>query len=231
MIWRVGLAPRRIGTSVAEFQRHWREEHASVASGIPGLRAYLQNHSVLDARGRPVLPHPGFDACSEIAFADLASMDAGFGSPVYQRDVRADEDSLIDKPRFSLLLCHRSVLHADMADTDGVKLVTLMRVHPAAQVSDVLDATGGRYAELARAAGAGRHQQLVPSPQLHAGRPAPVADLVDCLWFGTAEQALEFAYGGPSGEADSVLSGVVFGRERMLATVRVVRALTSEEDR
>lgn len=229
MITRLGLAPRRPGTTFTEFQRHWRDEHGPVALGIPGLRGYVQNHAILDGRGRPLLPYIGFDACSEIVFDDLAGMDAGFASSTYQGEVRADEDGFIDKPRFMMLLCDRVVLGPDDSTPDAVKLLTFMRSHPLTGREQLLELARGRYADLARDAGALRHEQLIPSPEAHAGRQAPNCELVDLLWFDAVESALDFVNGPSGGAAETSLTGAVFGRERLLATVRVVRALPTEE--
>lgn len=217
------MAPRAVGASLADFQRHWREEHAEAAEQIPGLRGYVQNHAVLDDAGLPLLPYPGFDACAETVFDDLTTMDAGFASPQYQQTVRADEDLLIDKPRFFMLLCERNVVYGAGGETDGYKLMTFLRAHPLAGRDELLSIAAGPYAELVRAAGALRHVQLVPSPELHHGRGEPSCDLVDCVWFGDTEQAQAFVNGRAGADADYLLAGRVFGRERLLARARVVR--------
>lgn len=229
MIIRIGMAPRRIGTSFTEFQRHWREEHSAVAQQIPGLRGYVQNHSILDGAGRPLLPYPGFDACAETAFDDLAGMDAAFGSPTYQGAVRADEDLLIDKSRFFLLLCDRVVIDGGGAE-DGIKLMTFMRAHPLVNGDKLRTLASGRYADLVKSAGAIRHVQLIPSLDLHVGRQPPSCELVECVWFETTQHALDFVNGSAGSEADDLLGGKVFGRERLLASARVVRELHTGTD-
>lgn len=225
MITRVGVAPRRAGMSIAQFQQHWRGPHADAALRIPNLRGYVQNHAVLDAAGRPLLPYPGFDACAETVFDDLASMDEGFASATYQRDVRADERELIDGSGFALLLCERRVLDARPAPDDAVKLMTFLRTHPSCPREELLESAAGPYAEQAGTAGALRHEQLVPSAEAHAGRQPMACDLVDCLWFGTAAEALDFVNGERAAQAEQVLAGKVFGRERLLAVAEVVRPL------
>ena len=70
MIIRFGMAPRLPGSSFEAFQKHWMTSHADAAGAIPGLLAYTQNHSVL-VEGKPLLPYPGFDACSELLFESV----------------------------------------------------------------------------------------------------------------------------------------------------------------
>lgn len=224
MITRVGMAPRRSGTSFAEFQQHWLGAHAEAALRIPNLRAYTQNHAVLDPAGRPLLPYPGFDACAETEYDNVASMDAGFASAAYQTDVRADEDVLIDKAKFFLLLCERVELNPGDAPPGAVKLMTFMRAHPLADRHRLLDVACGPYAALVRDAGGLRHEQLIPVPEAHAGGRPPSCELVDAVWFATAEQALAFVNGAAAAEADELLAGTVFGRERLLATPHVILA-------
>lgn len=225
MIIRLGMAPRRTGISIIEFQQHWRGPHANAALRIPNLRGYVQNHAILDAGGRPLLPYPGFDACAETVFDDLASMDEGFASATYQQDVRADERELIDGSGFALLLCERRVLDARPAPTDAVKLMTFWRLHPSCSREELLALAAGPYAEESGRAGALRHEQLIPSVEAHAGRQPMACDLVDCLWFGAAAEALDFVNGARGAQAEQVLAGKAFGRERLLGTAEVVRPL------
>lgn len=231
MITRVGMAARRKGSTLTEFQEHWRNEHATAALLIPTMRAYVQNHAVLDSRGRPVLPYPGFDACAETTYDDLATMDAGFASPAYQRDVRADEEVLIDKTTFFLLLCRRDLLFDDGPADGSVKLMTFLRAHPLADRERLLEVARGDYADLVRSAGAIKHEQLVPLPEAHEGRQPAHCELVDSVTFTDTAAALDFVNGPGTDTVDAAWAGVAFGRERLLATPRVIKELDGEAHR
>ena len=226
MITRIGMAPRRPGSTVREFQEHWRTAHADAALRIPALRAYVQNHAVLDEHDRPVLPYPGFDACAETSFDALDSMDAGFASREYQQDVRADEAVLIDKTRFFLLLCERQPVFDASPPEDAIKLMTFHRVHPLSSRAALLETAHGAYAEAVRASGALRHELLVPLPEAHEGRQPAHCELVDAVTFADAAAALDFL-AGPA--LDAVWGGVVFGRERLLARPRIVKHLEGRD--
>ena len=89
---RVGMAPRAAGLSPAECQAHWRSQHADAASGLPGLRAYVQNHAVL-RDGRPCCRTPGSTCAPRPSSTTWAAMDAAFASETYQGAVIADERS------------------------------------------------------------------------------------------------------------------------------------------
>jgi uncharacterized protein (TIGR02118 family) len=214
---RVGMAPRATGLSMAGAQEHWRTAHRDVALGIPGLRAYVQNHQVIED-GRPLLAYPGFDVCAETEFDDVAAMRAGFASEHYQGAVRADETTLIDGSRFMLAITRRRVLLDAKPATDAVKLITLLRAHPASTREALLDALAGPYAEaVAEDVRPLRHEQLITLPEAHVGDLPNCCDAVDLLWFPDAMEALA-ALRGPLAERPGwILAGRAFGSERLIA--------------
>ncbi len=224
MIVRFAAAPRAAALDYGEFQAHWRGEHGALAGRIPGLRRYVQNHAVLSA-GRPVLPWPGFDSLAELEFDSLEAMDAGFGSDVYRSAVVADEQLLVDKTRFSLLLCERRVL-SDGERPSGdqaIKLISFFGLGPRVAAAELDAALAGPYREVAAAAPVLHHEQLLEIPGAHADRQAPFCAAADLLWFERADDALAFV-NGPSGDlARGTLIGLVSGVERLIARpVRIV---------
>ncbi|MGH9245426.1 MAG: EthD domain-containing protein [Acidimicrobiales bacterium] len=217
MIVRVGMAPRRRGMSTAEFQEHWRTTHADAALLIPGLERYVQNHAVV-TDGRYVLPYPGFDACAETEFASVEVMDAGFASSEYRETVQVDEHALIDRAAFFCALTEREVLLDGPSPKGAVKLITLVRVHPIAERSAVLDALRGEYASAVAAAdGPRRHELLVTSPEAHRGRYRMACDAIDEVWFDTPGAAFEFVTGAAGIAAWIHLAGLALGTERLVA--------------
>jgi uncharacterized protein (TIGR02118 family) len=222
MITRVGMAPRASGLTYSSFQEHWRSEHAGLAGELPGLRGYIQNHAVL-AGGRPLLPYPGFDACSEISFDSLDAMDEAFASEHYLGAVTADEHSLIDKSRFLMLLADKRVLLDGDPGDGSVKLLTFLPVDPRSTREALDEVLAGPYSEIAASAGPQRHEQLIEIPGAHEGRLPAVCAAVDVLWFASPEQALEFVHGEAGHEAGYALAGTAFGLERVLARpIRIV---------
>ena len=152
MIVRFAAAPRAATLGYEEFQAHWRGEHGGLAGQIPGLRAYVQNHAVL-AAGRPLLPWPGFDSLAELEFDSVATMDAGFASDFYRSAVVADEQLLVDKTRFSLLLCERRVLsESDRPAGETVKLISFFGLGPRISADELGAALAGPYREAVAAA-------------------------------------------------------------------------------
>ena len=218
MIVRVGMAPRRRGMTTAEFQAHWRTKHADAALLIPGLERYVQNHAVVGADGRYLLPYPGFDALAETEFASIDVMDAGFASPAYRETVQADELDLIDKASFFCALTEREVLSDGGSPDDGVKLITLIRHNPISSPGALVDALRGPYAEAVAAAdGPRRHELLVTSPEAHDGRYPIPCDAIDEIWFDSPDAAVEFVTGDAGVAAWLSVAGLALGTERVVA--------------
>ena len=216
MITRVGMAPRLRGMSVTAFQEHWRGGHARLALLIPGLRGYVQDHAVL-RDGYPLLPYPGFDVCAETDFDDVASMDLGFKAPEYTEAIIRDEQDLIDKTRFSLVLAERRVRMNVSPPEGSVKLLIFLRAHPAYARESFLEAFLGPYAEAVGRAVTGRHEQLITLIEAHSNRQPPACDAIDIIWFIGPDDALAFLRSKMAQEASLELAGRAFGAERLIA--------------
>lgn len=222
MIVRVGSAPRAAALSCEDFQSHWRGEHGGLAGEIDGVRGYVQNHAVLSG-GRPLLPWPGFDACAEIEFESLESMDAGFSSEHYRRAVAADEQVMIDKARFSLLLAERRVLDDGEPPEEAVKLLTVLVPPPEVSGEQLGAALATDYREALSGVPFRRHEQLLEIPGAHDGRHPAFCAAIDLLWFERAQDALAFVNGVTGDRARLSLAGLVAGTERLIARpVRIV---------
>lgn len=218
MLTRVGAAARRAGLTVEQFQRHWRDRHGPTAGAIPNLRRYVQHHAVV-LDGRPVLPYPGFDACSELDFDSLAAMDDGFAQAAAGGELRADEDRFVDKSRFSWVLGEVDQRAAASPTDDPVTLVTWCRAHPAADVDQLVAAlTGGWERALPPVAG---RRLVVTRHDWHADRSPPTADVVEIITFDGLDAATSFL-AGPAHDAGPLLAGVAFGTERHLARPVVI---------
>jgi uncharacterized protein (TIGR02118 family) len=214
------MAPRLPGATPEEFARHWRTAHAEAAGGIPGLRGYVQNHAVL-VRGAPLLPYPGFDACSELSFDDVPSMDAGFASEHYQTTVRDDEGRFVDKSRFSWALTRPEVVLDRGRPAEHVKILTFWRAHPAR--TEALPAAADGWAEaVAQDPAVLRHERLVVAVDEHAGRDPAACELIDVLHVDGVDAALAFLAGAAAALAAWRMAGAAFGAAHLVARPRVV---------
>jgi len=210
------MAPRAERLTFEAAQEHWRTEHGDVASGIPGLQGYVQNHAILRA-GTPLLPYPGFDVCSELEFADFDTMRSGFASEHYQQTVRADETNLIDKTRFMMALTRRRVIDGGEPPEGAVKLMTFLRSHPGSTDAKLVQTLEGPYAEAAEETGPLRHELLITHGEEHEPAVPPCCEAIDILWFASPEDALGALTGVLSGRPGWLLAGIAFGTARLLA--------------
>jgi uncharacterized protein (TIGR02118 family) len=203
VITRFGLAPRLPGRTVEEFQEHWRERHGPVIGVLPGLVRYWQNHALPG-----LLPWPGFDACSEFDAPDLDAFDAAFATEHYLTAGRADERRFVDRTRGGALYTRR--IGAPVALRPGrVRLLTFLRGDPGA--------VGAVLAEPGRGGAADAVEAFVRLPDV-----AGVFDAVEVLWFPDAAATLAHLTSEAAERDRAALAGLVFGAERVLATVHAV---------
>ncbi len=107
MIKLIYCITRKPGLSVDEFQRSWRETHAPIAARLPGLRRYVQCHTLpaLYADESP----PAYDGAAELWFDDLQSMREGLRSPEAEA-AREDERNFIDHSRVFAIVTEEKVV-------------------------------------------------------------------------------------------------------------------------
>ena len=219
MIIRFGMAPRLPEWSFEAFQNYWATSHADAAGAIPGLLAYTQNHSVL-VDGKPLLPYPGFDACSELAFQTVESMNDGFSSEKYLESVRQDEDSFIDKSRFSLALVREQLVTGNFsaAPSETIKAITAFRCHPSARTDLLVSAICNEVVDAVAEDEPLAQRVLVTDHQAHTGLPPAVFDVVLIAWFPDLDRAQAHLRSANRGRAELALAGLFFGRADLLAT-------------
>src|SRR5438552_3218849 len=91
MVKAVSFFKRKAGMSVDAFQAYWRTAHPDVVVKLPGIRRYVQSHTLPSGyrKGEPV-----YDGIAELWFDDTDAMRALAGTAVYAA-VRADEANFI----------------------------------------------------------------------------------------------------------------------------------------
>lgn len=70
MLKAVGYLKRRPGMPVEDFQRHWLEAYGPMIAKLPGLRRYVQSHTLINGyrKGEPI-----YDGVAELWFDDEAA--------------------------------------------------------------------------------------------------------------------------------------------------------------
>ena len=215
MITRVFFGARRDDMTTQACLDHWRGTHAAIGASLPGVRAYVQNHGLVEG-GRFLLPYPGFDIMPELDWEDLQAMDRAIDSPVHATDSIDDEENFLDTKRTGYAVTERKVLRDGSPPGDAVKLITLLRRAPNAPPEALRDSLTGPYAQAVQAADPLRHEVLVALPD-RQGRPPFAAQAVDMIWFSAPEDALAWTASEAAYRAAWTLSGITFGTERLVA--------------
>ena len=89
------------GMSVEDFRRYWCETHAPIAARIPGVRRYVQCHTLPELYDRDT--PPPYDGAAELWFDDLDALRAATRSPEVAA-AREDERNFIDHSRVALVI-------------------------------------------------------------------------------------------------------------------------------
>src|SRR5215470_9993913 len=93
MVKAVSFFKRKAGMSVEAFQAYWRDKHPGPVVRLPGIRRYVQSHTLptVYRKGEPI-----YDGIAEVWFEDTRAMHALRGSTELAA-VEADEAAFIDR--------------------------------------------------------------------------------------------------------------------------------------
>ena len=112
------LIKRKDGLSRQAFSDHWRNVHAPLASTIPGIHRYVQNHTP------PIVSkNPPYDGIVEIWLDDAAAAKAAFDSPEYRTGAYVDEPNFVNLKQVTRLRTHDHVMLAGAPISKGDALI------------------------------------------------------------------------------------------------------------
>ena len=123
MVKALSFFNRKSGMSVEAFQAYWRTAHPDVVVKLPGIRRYVQSHTLLSGYRKA---EPIYDGIAEIWFDDTRAMRALAGTPEYAA-VQADEGSFIERSTMGLIITEEHIIKDGPAPADGVKGVEFQR--------------------------------------------------------------------------------------------------------
>jgi uncharacterized protein (TIGR02118 family) len=132
MVKVITLIKRKAGMPVEEFQGYWRARHPEVVTRLPGVRRYVQSHTLLSAYERG---EPTYDGIAEVWADDTDALRAMTRSPA-NADVQADEARFIDRPTMGVIITEDHVLKDGAVSPDAVKAVTFFNRKPGLSVED-----------------------------------------------------------------------------------------------
>ena len=201
---RMGLLKKKPDWSDEDFRRYWRERHGPLASRLPGLRAYRQNH-VVEARqhdfgelGSRML----FDGFSQLWFDHGTRLREGLSGDIGAdliRDenhflgtlhiVSAESDEIVEPPQTQGML---------------VKRMSVLKRSDGTRAEDFRREWSEGYAALVRAMPGvrGYRQNVIVARERVKGTPCAYEELpidgIAELWFDDA-QSMEQAFSSAPG--------------------------------
>jgi uncharacterized protein (TIGR02118 family) len=126
MVKAVSFFKRKPGMSVESFQSYWRASHPGVVIKLPGIRRYVQSHTLPSGYGKG---EPIYDGIAEIWFDDTGAMRALAASASYAA-VQADEERFIDRATMGLIITEEHVIKDGPVPKDGVKNIEFVTHRP-----------------------------------------------------------------------------------------------------
>lgn len=187
------LLKRKAGMPVEEFQRYWLERHPEVVVRLPGVRRYVQSHTLGSSYGKG---QPAYDGLAEVWADDTAALRAMTRSPA-NAAVVADEARFLDRAATTFLLTEERVVVEGAPGPDAVKAVEFLSRRPGSSVDEFQQHWRDRHAPiLASIPGLRRAVLSAPRASAYEAGRVPVHDGVTSLWFDSAD-ALRSAAASP----------------------------------
>jgi uncharacterized protein (TIGR02118 family) len=130
MVKSINFLKRKPGMSVAAFQEYWRTTHAELVKKVPGLRKYLQCHTLLSGyrRGEPV-----YDGVAELWYDNTDVMRRIADLPE-SRVALADDENFLDMSRMTFILTQEYEQKEGPTTSSMVKLVEFVTRKPGMEV-------------------------------------------------------------------------------------------------
>jgi uncharacterized protein (TIGR02118 family) len=126
MVKVVAIVKRKSGMSVDAFQEHWRTRHAEVVAKLPGLRRYVQSHTLPSGYRKG---EPAWDGIAELWFDDTDALRALRGT-AEQAAVDADEARFLERGAMKMLFTDDHVIKEGPVPRDGVKNIEFLHHRP-----------------------------------------------------------------------------------------------------
>ena len=126
MVKLVAFFKRKPGMSVEDFQTYWRTTHADIVVKLPGIRKYVQSHTILSGyrKGEPM-----YDGTAELWFDNTDVMRGQADSPEFAA-VRADEHNFMDVASQGTIITEEHVIKDGPIPEDGVKNIEFVTHKP-----------------------------------------------------------------------------------------------------
>ncbi len=207
MVKVVTFLKRKSGMSVEDFQRYWRTRHPEVVVRLPGVRRYVQSHTLASSYGKG---EPVYDGIAEVWADGTDALRAMTRSPENAK-VQADEAQFIDRGTMGFLVTEEQVVVDGAVTSGAVKALEFLSRKAGTSVDEFQRHWRESHARIL--AGIPGLRRCVLSATRRAAYEAgrtPAHDGVTSLWFDSSD-ALRAAASSPD------YGAAVADRERFLA--------------
>jgi uncharacterized protein (TIGR02118 family) len=186
---------RRPGMPVVEFQAYWREHHPQYVKKLPGLRRYVQSHTL---RGGYEKREPAYDGIAEVWFDDTQALRALRDTPEMAA-VQVDETRFIDRITMGLIITDDYVIMDGPKDPEMAKGVGFVKRKPGMPVEEFQQHWREKHAPLAaQFPNLRRYEQSHTRLAAYTPEREPRWDGISIIWFDdskalrAAQQSAEF---------------------------------------
>jgi uncharacterized protein (TIGR02118 family) len=180
MIKAVTYLKRRPGMPVVEFQTYWREHHPQFVKKLPGLRRYVQSHTV---RGGYEKREPAYDGIAECWFDDAEALRALRDSPEMAA-VQVDETKFADRITMGQMITEDHLIVDGPTDPEMAKGIGFVKRKPGMHIEDFQQHWRETHAPLAaQFPGLRRYEQCHTRLGAYSQVREPRWDGISIIWF------------------------------------------------
>ncbi len=187
---------RKAGMPLEAFQEHWRTTHAEIIVRLPGIRRYVQNHTLASGYAKD---EPAFDGVAESSFDDTQAMKSLVGTLEYAA-VLADEPNFIDPSSMGSVITEEHVIKEGPPPREAVKSIAFVARKARMPIDEFfrywLEVHGPMYAAVPAVR---RYVQNPARRAIYESGRTPAYDGAAMSWFDST-RALREAAGSPEFE-------------------------------
>jgi uncharacterized protein (TIGR02118 family) len=190
MVKTITFIKRKPGMNLDEFGQYWRTQHAGIVTKLPGLRRYVQCHTIPSGYRNG---EPTYDGVAEVWFDSAGAMRETAKTAQY-REVRADEPNFIDLSKIDFVITEERVLKDGPTSASMVHLVEFVRRKPGMEVDVFQSYWSGTHGPLgAKIPMIRRYVQSHVRPAAYGSGRQPLYDGVAEVWFDSTGAMRESA--------------------------------------
>jgi len=174
---------RKAGMSVEDFQRYWLTRHPEVVLRLPGVRRYIQSHTLPSAYRKG---EPAYDGIAEVWADGTDALRAMTRSPE-NAHVQADEANFIDRATMGFVVTEERVIVEGAVGSGAVKAVEFLSRKSGSSVEEFQRHWRDRHTELvARIPGLRRCVLSAPRRSAYEAGRVPAHDGATSMWFDSS---------------------------------------------